>query len=439
MIHRYFENYQSEDWFHSLPMDEKVDSTPINHSLFFYSPDIHSGTKVDLATSLLYLNQSLMLSSVSGSLPSYYHHSFRVSASFDRSFHSPQLVVPKKLVISRRTPINAQNEADLLYIFNHTSHHPQFRQVDAVICLFYPGQCQLFVPFNRTVVFIPAHRFLLQRCSTPSVHMLMYWMFSNVSNVIIRAASIYDAEYINYFTGKTVPVIQASSLFAYKSNVAYNPSFDEYLVGPFKSVDVPFHQNLTDACNRNGFSCSFTTIIKKLGHSWKWEDVSQFKAVIVFPYAVLSYYLNDIFASCIPLFVPSPQFRLSLGVLMDVRNSDEVYCGRYFVPPPRSPLSRHPYNPESSLKRNQLYWLQFASFYSPATIQFDSWDDLVRKLHSTNLTEVFWKRKKENEQVRNHNINEWKRLFREIDPNRSIPDTYQDALRLFNVSSFFSS
>ncbi|KNB45996.1 hypothetical protein JH06_0422 [Blastocystis sp. subtype 4] len=419
-------------------MDKEVDSTPITQSLFFYSPDIHTGTKVDLASSLLHFNQSLMLSSISGPLPSYYHSPFPILKRFNHSSQSPQLVYPKKLIVSRRTPINAQSEADLKYIFNHTSHHPLFRQVDAVICMFYPGQCQLFIPFNKTVVFVPAHRFLLQRCSPRSVHNLMYWMFSNVSNVIVRAASVYDAEYINYYTGRTVPVIQSSSLFAYSSPTTFNPSFEEVLVGPFKSVDVPFLTNLTNACIRNGYSCSFTTVLTKLGRSWKWEDLPKFKAIIVFPYAVLSYYLNDIFASCVPLFVPSPQFLLSLHILTDSRNSDEVYCGRYFVPPPRHPNSRHLYDPENPSNLARLYWLRFASFYSPATVQFDSWDDLVRKLHSTNLTEMFLKRKKENEQVRNHNTNEWKQLLREISVNRSIPASYQEALRLFQVESFFT-
>ena len=280
MIRRYFQYYGSPEWFHALPMDNEVDSTPITKSLFFYSPDIHSGTKVDLASSLLHFNQSLMLSSISGPLPSYYHPSYRTLKKYNRFSHSPQLVCPKKLVVSRRTPINAQKEADLKYIYNHTSHHPLFTQVDAVICMFYPGQCQLFIPFNKTVVFIPAHRFLLQRCSSPSVHNLMYWMFSNISNVIVRAASIYDAEYINYYTGRTVPVIQASSLFAYSSPNTYNPSFEEVLVGPFKYVNVPFLSNLTDACHRNGYSCSFTTVRTKLGRSWKWEDLTKFKAIL---------------------------------------------------------------------------------------------------------------------------------------------------------------
>ena len=87
VICRYFQNYESQEWFHALPMDKEVDSTPITQSLFFYSPDIHTGTKVDLASSLLHFNQSLMLSSISGPLPSYYHSPFPILKRFNHSNH----------------------------------------------------------------------------------------------------------------------------------------------------------------------------------------------------------------------------------------------------------------------------------------------------------------------------------------------------------------
>ena len=81
--------------------------------------------------------------------------------------------------------------------------------------------------------------------------------------------------------------------------------------------------------------------------------------------------------------------------------------------------------------------MQFASFYSPATVTFDSWDDLAVKLHVTNMTDVFWRRKRENEKIRKHNVHEWKKVFRLIQRNREIPFSYEDALSKFGVNSFF--
>ena len=162
-----------------------------------------------------------------------------------------------------------------------------------------------------------------------------------------------------------------------------------------------------------------------------------FKAIIAFPYAVLSYYLNDIFASGTPLFVPSPRFLLQLDLLHDIRNSDTVYCGKFFTPPSKHYQSHHPYSPEDSSEKAVLYWLQFASFYTPATIQFDSWDDLANKLQTTNYTEKFCQRIQENREIKEHNKKEWKKVMNRIEKNRRLPSSYEEAKTYFHVNSFF--
>ena len=42
----------------------------------YLTPDIHDGTRIDIVTSLLYLNQSVMISSYMPTLPQYYNLSF---------------------------------------------------------------------------------------------------------------------------------------------------------------------------------------------------------------------------------------------------------------------------------------------------------------------------------------------------------------------------
>ena len=39
----------------------------------FFTPDCHDGTRIDIVTSLLYLNQSVMISSYKSTLPRYYN------------------------------------------------------------------------------------------------------------------------------------------------------------------------------------------------------------------------------------------------------------------------------------------------------------------------------------------------------------------------------
>ena len=64
-----------------------------------------------------------------------------------------------------------------------------FKQVDAIICMFYPSQCQNYLAFNKTTIFIPAHRFTINRCSKHDIHSLYKWMFEKPkAPVIVMAA-----------------------------------------------------------------------------------------------------------------------------------------------------------------------------------------------------------------------------------------------------------
>lgn len=383
------------------------------------------------------LNQSILLSAKYHRLPKYYQYHIPSRTVYNRSDPHPQLIYPHYPIIKQGESPNIAKESVLIRFYDRIIHHPAFLPVDCVVCMFYPGQCHFFVPFNKTVLFLPAHRFLIQRCNRNEVYALLHAMFAYPDHVMVRAASCYDAEYIQYFTGIQVPIIYSSSLFAYPEPQYYSPIYDEYLIAPFKYKEIQFYNEITHACKKQGISCNLTTVLQRFGKSWSFQELYRFKAIIAFPYAVLSYYLNDIFASGTPLFVPSPQFLIQLDLLHDVRNSDTVYCGKLFTPPSKHHQSNHPYSPEDPSAEAVLYWLQYASFYTPATIQFDSWDDLAIKLKTTNYTEKFNQRIQENREIKEHNKKEWKKVMNRIEKNRKLPSSYEEAKMYFNVNSFF--
>ena len=190
-----------------------------------------------------------------------------------------------------------------------------------------------------------------------------------------------------------------------------------------------------EAGQRNGVDIKLTTILQKVGKRWKTNDLVKFKAVIVFPYAVLSYFLNDIYASCVPLFVPSPSFLASLRLMNDYRNTQQHYCP-YASSLPQHKNSNHTFSPESGSIAAQVYWFKFATFYTPASIQFDSWDDLANKLKSIDLHQKFWERRRENSIIMDHNKNMWHQIMKRIQ-KRKMPTSYEDALHYFNTTSFY--
>lgn len=412
-------------------------TTPLsrkNHLIF--TPDIHDGTRIDLVSSILSLNQSILISSNKPHLPRYYRSPYPIYNTFNPQNPDRQLVNPTIPVLKRDSPVIYTTESFLQKNYLSVRNHEGFAQADCVVCMFYPSICQFYIPFNKTIVFLPAHRFLLKRCNRQQNNKLIKWMFDYPNQILTIAASVYDREYINYFTGKTVPIIYSSSLFAYPQPAKYSPKYSEILVAPLRLKDVPYYKDMMEGCRRNNISCEFTTLKSKVGDNWKFEALYRFKAVIVFPYAMLSYYLNDLMASCVPMFVPSPQFLANLGCVRDYRNSDKYYCKSKFTPPARSPLTKHPYSPEDGSFAARVYWYQFATFYTNAATQFDSWDDLGAKLRSTDLEAKFRERRQENIRIMEHNTKEWNKVFGKI-RNGTMPSSYNEALKEFNVQSFF--
>jgi hypothetical protein len=399
----------------------------------FFTPDIHDGTRIDLVSSLIFLNQSIFLSSRKPTLPGYYKPPVSISSQFNTTLTSPQLLMPQNSIMLPTLPYDIQDEEILKSNFKRIRDILYKQRVDCIVCMFYPGACQFFIAFNLTVLFLPAHRLPIKHCKA-GFQSILNAITYGYPNVITMAAGKYDAEYLNYFSGLNVPIIESSSLFAYDDPCNYNPKYSEILVAPFKLKRIPYLNNLNNISYKFNLNITFTTIHQKLGRNWKFQQLYDFKAVIIFPYAVLSYYINDIIASGIPFFVPAPSFLVQLGCICDYRFGDPFYCKNASVPL-KSNLTSHPYSPEDTSVVAKTYWMQFASFYKKSAIIFTSWDDLGNKLKTTNLSMVFYQRVMENKEIRDSNIVQWKRVFRKIN-KRILPTSYEDSLHYFNVSKF---
>ena len=95
-----------------------------------------------------------------------------------------------------------------------------------------------------------------------------------------------------------------------------------------------------------GFNCSVVLINEVLHRPFELPDINRFKAAILFPYAMLSYYIADLITTAIPLFVPSPRMMARENIGFDARNNDIQYCWTRANELPRHPNTTHPYSPE---------------------------------------------------------------------------------------------
>jgi hypothetical protein len=163
---------------------------------------------------------------------------------------------------------------------------------------------------------------------------------------------------------------------------------------------------------KQGYNYIFSTI-KSIYKNYKYEDLVNHRATVLFPYSVFSISMIEIYEMNIPMFVPSKRLLLETGIMNDV----SIYpCyGSYDdmknmdIPHSNSP---HKFSPNSINKEDLNYWLDFTYFNTKENvIYWDSPEDLFSKLNSTNFDEVSEKMKIENELHRTKQLNNWKNLL----------------------------
>ena len=49
--------------------------------------------------------------------------------------------------------------------FEYYKNDKEIAETDAFVCSFPASMCELWMPFNKTIVFLPAHRYNLGRCT----------------------------------------------------------------------------------------------------------------------------------------------------------------------------------------------------------------------------------------------------------------------------------
>ena len=410
---------------------------PFPKSLLFFSPDtdIHDGTTTDLAVSLTSQNHSVFFYNGKGALPAY--TGLRSKSLSEMQYlqlsgdNNKSRIIFASRALRKKSKLFAYNMKSVERLWLAFHNNALFKRADAIICMFYPSECQNYLAFNKTVIFMPAHRFLIKRCSLDDSKSLMKWMFNQPkAPVIVMAAGKYDAEYINYYSGKNVDYIYASTVLMYSPPTTYSPKYNEYLYAPFKRNQ--FYQNFSTliptTCESANFHCPVVHIREKIQGKFTYSDINSFKAVIVFPYAVLSYYLADLITAATPMFVPSPSFIVQNKINYDMKASDPSYCGKRFQEPPKHPNSKHLYSPEDYSKEATEYWLQFASYYTPCSIVFNNIPHLVQLMKSTNYSDVYECNLKYRNHIINHNKAQWNKLFQRIEVNRVMPNSLSQSI-----------
>ena len=105
-----------------------------------------------------------------------------------------------------------------------------FAAADAVVCQFPAAQCELYLPFNKPIIFYPCHRFDHGRLSAPSVARWAANMrvLAQRPNTAVLATNEYERHYIRYYTGveaQVVPSLNGYISASYAPSPSTHPAF----------------------------------------------------------------------------------------------------------------------------------------------------------------------------------------------------------------------
>ena len=296
----------------------------------------------------------------------------------------------------------------------------EIKLVDAFVCFHPAAMCELYMPFNRSLIIIASTRYELARFQADQWNQ---WnenlkLISQNPKNIIAANNLYDAEYIRYFTGIQVTILPS---YCHYTDVQYNPSREQFLLSPIhaKNFETIFLENLREISSKFPSKSPQIVPLRKLYKNYKYSDLTAHRAIIHIPYQVSIMSLFEQYRMNIPIVCPSLDLLVRWHfhhMVVSERTWDMTFYG---IRPNRSHINGifpNVPDPNNEQDRHAIrYWLKFADFYQwPHIVYFHSIEDLLSKLISTNFTKISENMKIYNRKVQTKLNREWTKILRRI-------------------------
>jgi len=181
----------------------------------------------------------------------------------------------------------------------------ELQSVDAFVCFHPSSMCELFMPFNKTLIVIASTRYELGRFGADR------WTRWNDNLVkiakkptnVVGGNNRYDVEYIKYFTGIEPQLLP--SFCGYLSD-KYAPSRSGFLLAPVHQAAFgkTFVSEYTKLCKNVNCTAELIPLRNRYPH-YKYSDLTAHAGIIYVPYQVSVMSLFEQYRMNIPLFFPS--------------------------------------------------------------------------------------------------------------------------------------
>ena len=343
-------------------------------------------------------------------------------------------------------------------LFEAYKDDEEFRSVDAIVCFHPIATCQLYMPFNKSLIMISSTRY--EHGQHDAENWLRFnWMLQLASHNprhLIGGNSVYDADYIKYFTDVDaiyIPSFCGQITARYKAGGT--PPKSEFLLGHSHASlhkDTGWGGGLVWAEMRKWIeeeqAKSSDEKIKKVvlkginelyGH-YEYQDLANHPAIVHMPYQVSVMSMFEQYRMNVPLFYPSLRFLTQLQMdhaPLSERTWARVYGRGQLV---QSDILGHTNSwwpdPNNDRDAHALqFWLAKSDFYVKPHIQYyDSWADLLVRLTTTDLPAVSRHMADENARVEAKLKRQWKGLLMRMFKDRpeggyAMPDSYESGMR----------
>ena len=276
------------------------------------------------------------------------------------------------------------------------------KAVDAIVCAKPAAMCQLWSPFNKATIFWPNHRYNLGMCSVELWTQLDQYLQNldkdKSKGHTVAAGSFYDMEYLEYYTGIKPLLLDSFSRFYHNAEVySEEPSNKILVFQEDKTIDWMEEM-------KKGVGDEFELVNVRTQHpNYTINDLAKHRAVILMPNSVSSFHHTQLYATAMPIFVPSLKFyrnrkgnkdRSLNGFGNDRTSTSDPYCKDKelrdkFEKSVTYKSPKHPYSPNTENWEDiegEMYWIQMANIYHwPHHHTFDSIEDIKELLKSADI------------------------------------------------------
>ncbi|XP_047140265.1 uncharacterized protein LOC124815537 isoform X1 [Hydra vulgaris] len=338
-------------------------------------------------------------------------------------------------------------------------------EADIIVCGFDAWHCLIFAPFNKKIVLNSSYRFDGHiATSFNEMAQLQKELYDAVRynpDVIMAGSIIYDVMYQQHYLGshKIIP-LPASCEYVQnqvKKDIRDKKNcFNKCKKANNKTLVMIFPKRLSnggrivaDEIIREAEKMERTFEIKNFQqcfpNGYNYCHMEQLEVGIMLGYSVMSYFNCEVANIGVPLFVPSPKLYANYEKqyhLVEERKQ-RIQHTSYDAMRQSNRSLNYGYNPNDDFNETALQrWLSYSDYYYYGGVeQFDSYEELFRKITTVNLTNL--KQKAHKHRIENNKIvvDHWQAIMKYFYGDSDYyhekpytPSTLNDGLEMWRKS-----